>query len=236
MEGKVIGVNTAIISPTGGNVGLGFSVPSNDVKRIISDIQKYGYVKRSWVGISLQELNAEMLQSLDIKDLLPRSVIITNIAPNSPAENYNLEIGDVIYQINNQKIYNINDLVKHIAKIKVNELIKISVFRDKKLLEISLKTSEWPDKKTAKVLSKNIIISNYEIIEQENNLIISKVINKNNNNNKIKKGDILTHVNNIKVNKLKELKLFIKTHKPKSKVLFLLKRKNYSFFVPVEIA
>ena len=153
---------------------------SNDVKRIISDIQKYGYVKRSWVGISLQELNAEMLQSLDIKDLLPRSVIITNIAPNSPAENYNLEIGDVIYQINNQKIYNINDLVKHIAKIKVNELIKISVFRDKKLLEISLKTSEWPDKKTAKVLSKNIIISNYEIIEQENNLIISKVINKNN--------------------------------------------------------
>ena len=120
MEGKVIGVNTAIISPTGGNVGLGFSVPSNDVKRIISDIQKYGYVKRSWVGISLQELNAEMLQSLDIKDLLPRSVIITNIAPNSPAENYNLEIGDVIYQINNQKIYNINDLVKHIAKIKVN--------------------------------------------------------------------------------------------------------------------
>jgi len=236
MEGKVIGVNTAIISPTGGNVGLGFSVPSNDVKRIISDIQQYGYVKRSWIGISLQELNAEMLESLDIKDLVPRSVIITSIAANSPAESYKLEIGDIIYQIDNKYIYNINDLVRYVANTKVNELIKISVFRDKKLLEINLQTSEWPNQKIANVFSKNFIISNFEIEEKENNLIISKVINKNINNNKIRKGDILTHVNNIKVNKLSELKLLIKTHRPKNKVLFLLKRKDYSFFIPVEIA
>ena len=144
MNGEVIGVNTAIISPSGGNVGLAFSVPSNDVKKIINDLKIFGYVKRSWIGVNLQPLDNEMLNALNIN--LKGSVIVTQIAPESPALKYKLKIGDIIYGINNKNIEGIKDLIRTIYNTNVNDFITLKVIRNKKEIKISLQTSQWPKK------------------------------------------------------------------------------------------
>jgi len=144
MNGEVIGVNTAIISPSGGNVGLAFSVPSNDVKKIINDLKTFGYVKKSWIGVNLQPLDNEMLNALNIN--LKGSVIVTQIAPESPALKYKLKIGDIIYGINNKNIEGIKDLIRTIYNTKVNDFITLKVIRNKKEIKISLQTSQWPKK------------------------------------------------------------------------------------------
>tara|TARA_B100000686_G_scaffold143292_1_gene150806 strand:- start:4559 stop:5542 length:984 start_codon:yes stop_codon:yes gene_type:complete len=142
MEGKVIGVNTAIISPTGGNVGLAFSIPSNKVKKIVNDIKVFGFVKRSWIGVNLQPLTNEMLEALNID--LKGSVIVTKISPKSPALKYQLKIGDIIYAINDRNINGIKDLIKKIQKTEVNDFIKLKVLRNNKKIEINLQTAQWP--------------------------------------------------------------------------------------------
>ena len=144
MNGEVIGVNTAIISPSGGNVGLAFSVPSNDVKKIINDLKTFGYVKKSWIGVNLQPLDNEMLNALNIN--LKGSVIVTQIAPESPALKYKLKIGDIIYGINNKNIEGIKDLIRTIYNTKVNDFITLKVIRNKKEIKINLQTSQWPKK------------------------------------------------------------------------------------------
>lgn len=142
MDGKVVGVNTAIISPTGGNVGLAFSIPSNDVKKIIYDLKKFGHVKRSWIGVKLQPLDNDMLKALEIN--LEGSVIVTQIFPKSPALKYQLKVGDIIYAMNNRKIEGIKDLVRTIYETNVNDFIKLKVLRNKREIEISIQTSQWP--------------------------------------------------------------------------------------------
>ncbi len=144
MNGEVIGVNTAIISPSGGNVGLAFSVPSNDVKKIINDLKTFGYVKKSWIGVNLQPLDDEMLNALNIN--LKGSVIVTQIEPESPALKYKLKIGDIIYGINNKNIEGIKDLIRTIYNTNVNDFITLKVIRNKKEIKISLQTSQWPKK------------------------------------------------------------------------------------------
>jgi len=144
MNGEVIGVNTAIISPSGGNVGLAFSVPSNDVKKIINDLKTFGYVKKSWIGVNLQPLDNEMLNALNIN--LKGSVIVTQIEPESPALKYKLKIGDIIYGINNKNIEGIKDLIRTIYNTNVNDFITLKVIRNKKEIKISLQTSQWPKK------------------------------------------------------------------------------------------
>jgi len=144
MNGEVIGVNTAIISPSGGNVGLAFSVPSNDVKKIINDLKTFGYVKKSWIGVNLQPLDDEMLNALNIN--LKGSVIVTQIEPESPALKYKLKIGDIIYGINNKNIEGIKDLIRTIYNTNVNDFITLKVIRNKKEIKINLQTSQWPKK------------------------------------------------------------------------------------------
>ena len=144
MNGEVIGVNTAIISPSGGNVGLAFSVPSNDVKKIINDLKTFGYVKKSWIGVNLQPLDDEMLNALNIN--LKGSVIVTQIEPESPALKYKLKIGDIIYGINNKNIEGIKDLIRTIYNTNINDFITLKVIRNKKEIKINLQTSQWPKK------------------------------------------------------------------------------------------
>ena len=143
MDGLVIGVNTAIISPTGGNIGLAFSIPANDVKKSIDDLKNYGYVKRSWIGINIQPLDQNMLEAIDIKGY-NGSVIITNINPDSPALKYNLQIGDIIYAINDKKINGVKDFIRIINNTNVKDIIYVHFLRKNIKHKLKLQTDQWP--------------------------------------------------------------------------------------------
>merc|ERR1712159_686963 len=108
-KGEVVGVNSAIISPTGGNIGIGFAIPSNVVKAIVPKLLIHGKISRPWVGINFQFLTKDIIETLTIKNV--NGAIINNIVKNSPAHKAGLEISDIIIQYNHIDLKNIYHLV-----------------------------------------------------------------------------------------------------------------------------
>ena len=94
VEGKVIGINSAIISQTGGSIGLGFAIPSNSAKKIIQQLKEYGRTKRGWLGVQIQPVTKDFAESLGLSDL--RGAFVSNVDPKGPSKKAGIEEGDVI--------------------------------------------------------------------------------------------------------------------------------------------
>ena len=101
LDGEVLGINTAIFSPTGGSVGIGFSIPANLAKPIIEQLRKFGKTQRGWLGVRIQELTPEIAKSLGLKN--EEGVLISMVNPGEPAEKGGLKSGDVILEFNGKK-------------------------------------------------------------------------------------------------------------------------------------
>ena len=155
-NGELIGVNTAIYSPSGGSVGIGFAVPVDNAKRIIPDLINYGRVLRPWLGISSQPITPQLAAALDAG--VKEGLIITNIIPNSPASHagiraserasrrgnlYHID-GDIIIKIGDQPIRNQEDLYKVLNNYKPNDTVKIEVNRNGQVVNIDVKLEATP--------------------------------------------------------------------------------------------
>ena len=141
-DGKVIGMNTAILSPTGGSIGIGFAIPSDMIRKITDDLQKYGHVTRGYIGVEAQAVSDAMSKALN----LPRKggALIAAVEPNTPAERAGLKPGDVITEVDGQAIKNPSDLANHVANVKPDTEAKLKVIRDGKPTTIEVKVAEMP--------------------------------------------------------------------------------------------
>lgn len=131
-KGQVIGVDTAIISPDGGSVGLGFSIPSNLVKRISHELIKHGHVNHGFLGVEVQGVSRDMAQALDLKSIDGRSIgaLIAGVAPNSPASRAGLAPGDVITKINGSSITSVNELALRLSDIAPGRHVHLTYVRN----------------------------------------------------------------------------------------------------------
>jgi serine protease Do len=129
-RGALIGINSAILSQTGGNHGIGFSIPVDMVKNIVSKLIKDGKVSRGFMGVNISEVTPNLEKLYNHK----KGAIVTDIQPNSPAEKANLKRGDLIYAVNGQKVKGPSDLQRVITSFSPNETIKLSIERDKSTL------------------------------------------------------------------------------------------------------
>lgn len=148
-RGALIGINSAILSRTGGNHGIGFSIPVDMVKNVVSKLVLDGEVQRGFMGVNISKVTDEL------KDLYShkKGAIITNIQPNSPADKAELQRGDLIYAIDGKRVKNPHDLQRLVTSYRPDETIKVSIERDGKELEKKLiLTSMYGDK----VALKNI--------------------------------------------------------------------------------
>ena len=128
LRGEVIGINTAIASNSGGNDGIGFTIPINMVMRIVSDLVDFGEVKRGFLGVSLDaRYSAERARQIG----LDRSygALITSITPNSPAAVSNLQVGDVVLEYNKRRIHDDSHLVTRVSLTTIGEEVPVQVFR-----------------------------------------------------------------------------------------------------------
>ena len=141
-DGKVIGMNTAILSPTGGAIGIGFSIPSNMIKKITLDLQKYGHVTRGYIGVEAQAVSAAMSKALNLPH--KGGALIAAVQPNTPAERAGLKPGDVITAVNGVPIKSPGDLAAHVAEVKPNTDAKLDVIRDGKSRVIDVTVAEMP--------------------------------------------------------------------------------------------
>lgn len=138
LEGKVIGVNTAILSKTGGYQGIGFAIPINIAKQIMANILKNGQVQRGWFGIKMQELSPEQRLFHNIND--QSGVFINDVFDGSPAKEGGLQPGDVIVSIGETKIINCQQLRSEVSSITPGTKVRVTVHRNgqKKTLEVTL--------------------------------------------------------------------------------------------------
>jgi serine protease Do len=135
LEGEVIGINSAIFSPSGGSVGVGFAIPSSTVLPIVQKIKQDGFVKRSWLGITGQDVTKEISKSLNMRSAY--GVIITDISSNSPASTTGLLQSDVILYIGRTKINNTSELHKVITETKTGSTALIKILRRGKVIKVS---------------------------------------------------------------------------------------------------
>jgi serine protease Do len=127
LDGEVIGVNTLIISPSGGSIGIGFAVPSKTVAGVVDQLQKFGELRRGWLGVSIQNVTDEIAESLNIKPA--RGALVGKIDPNGPAKAAGLETGDVVVKFDGKDIKEPKDLSRIVADTAVGKEVEVVVIR-----------------------------------------------------------------------------------------------------------
>lgn len=130
MDGDVIGVNTAIISPSGGSIGIGFSVPSTLVKTVVSQLREFGRTRRGWLGVRIQSVTDELAEGLSLDS--PKGALISEVTPGGPAADSGLEAGDVILKFDGRDVVEMKDLPRMVAETNVGKDVRVVVWRDSK--------------------------------------------------------------------------------------------------------
>ena len=142
MDGKVIGVNTAIISPSGGSIGLGFSMASNTVDPVVKQLKEYGEVRRGWLGVNIGSVNDEMAEALGLDE--PMGAIIRDVF-DGPAEDAGLKTMDVIVMFDGKEVTDSGALVRIVGGTPVGSTVKTIVLRDGKRMSIDVVLGQRPE-------------------------------------------------------------------------------------------
>ena len=170
LDGEVIGINSMIISQTGGSVGLGFSIPANTAKLIVEQIISFGQAKRGWLGVQIQDLTPEFSESLGYDST--EGAFVASVSPESPAAKSNIQAGDIIIEFDGKKISSFKDLPKVVAETPIGNEVKVSVWRNGGLIEITVKIDELDEGNAIKASSEGIYIEELDItlveLDQEN--------------------------------------------------------------------
>jgi serine protease Do len=148
MSGNVIGVNTAIFSPTGGSVGIGFDIPAATVKLVVAQLKDKGSVTRGWLGVQVQPVTAEIADSLGLKQA--RGALVDNPQDGSPAAKAGIEAGDVITTVNGTEVKDSRDLARTISTMAPGSSVKLDVWHKGESKTVSLALGELPNERQAK--------------------------------------------------------------------------------------
>jgi serine protease Do len=127
-EGEVIGVNTVILSPGGGNIGIGFAIPSDSARPIIAQLMKTGMVERGWLGVSIQPVNEAIAEAVGLDKA--KGAMITDVFDGSPAQKAGIQSGDVILEFDGKKVGNAQELPRLVADVKTGTEVEIKLWRD----------------------------------------------------------------------------------------------------------
>ena len=137
MDGEVIGVNTAIISPTGGSVGIGFSIPADMAQIVITQLREYGETRRGWLGVRIQRITEVLAESLGLSK--PKGALVSEIIPGGPADEAGMKQGDVILSFDGKEVVEMRDLPRIVAETPIDKAVKVKVQRRGKVVILKVK-------------------------------------------------------------------------------------------------
>ncbi len=140
LKGEVIGINTAIFSPTGGSVGIGFAIPAQLAAPVVKQIIKYGRTRRGWLGMRIQKMTDEIAESLGLDKT--RGALVASVTKDSPSDVAGLKTGDVILEFNGEKIETMRSLPRLVAETDIDSKAKITFWRDNKKQTTTVKVGE----------------------------------------------------------------------------------------------
>ncbi len=149
MKGEVIGINTAIISPSGGSIGIGFAVPTELAENVIKQLMEFGETRRGWLGVRIQPVTDEVAESVGIVGKA-RGALVSGVVKGGPVENGPVKVGDVIVAFNGKKVADTRDLVRIVAESSVGADVDVVVLRDGKEETLRVKLGRLEDEQQAK--------------------------------------------------------------------------------------
>ena len=253
-NGEVIGISSAIYSPSGGSVGIGFATPSSNAIQIISQLRDQGEVSRGWIGVSVQDLTPELADSLRLEKV--RGAFVSDVVVNGPADKAGILPTDVIIRFDEQDIDDMKSLPKIVSRTPIGKNVKVLVWRHGKVKNLNLmieRAQEDEPRFDSKKLEPKIIekklslktlqilgLSLSEVANNKNNdpaIVINDVTNKSEAYDKgIMIGDIVLSVNQNNVNSVDYFRELVKDSYQKNKKVFLfLKRGENNFAVALNV-
>jgi len=256
LKGEVIGVNSVIISPSGGNVGIGLAIPSSTAQPIVKQLIEKGAITRGWLGVKIQPVNEDIAKNLGLPDT--KGALVAEVMKGSPAEKAKIKIGDVILKFDGKAISSMQKLPRIVAETTVNKKVNIEVVRDSKKLVLDMVVEKSPDQaeETKKLKAENddkspagistilgmrveditkLNIQKYKLDKDKKGALVTKV-NRNSpaQDVGIMAGDLIVRFNNAKIQDVAGLEKALKAAKSagaKNGVMLISRNGNNQFIV-----
>jgi serine protease Do len=146
LDGEVIGINTMIFSPNGGNIGIGFAIPSSQAERSIAQLKEFGRTKRGWIGVSIRMVTDDIAASLGLDS--DEGAFIENVVPDGPAEKAGIQVADIILTFDGEPIEEMRELPRVVAGTAVGKTVKVRLLRNGQALVVKLTTAELKEEPT----------------------------------------------------------------------------------------
>ncbi len=142
LEGEVVGINTAIFSPSGGSVGIGFAIPASTAENVIESLKENGMVTRGWLGVLIQPVTEDIAESLGLADA--KGAIVADVTEDSPALSAGIKQGDTILNFDGKEIKDSRDLARQVAQVKPGDSVPVKLIRGGKTMDIEVKIGTMP--------------------------------------------------------------------------------------------
>ncbi len=239
MNGDVIGINTAILSPSGASSGIGFAIPSNSAKKVIEQLIEFGETKRGWLGVRIQVVTKEIADVEKLDE--PRGALVASVAENGPSDQGGIKAGDIILEFNGVLIKEMRELPKIVAQTDVGKTVEVKIWRNQKEILKKIKLgrletsedfqvkkeieSEETEIKSLKINVRKIKENDLEergLPKNTKGLVITKIANDS-PVNYLKIGNIIVEAQKKKIKTVGDLEMAIsKANKTKEKTLLIV--------------
>lgn len=253
LDGEVVGVNTAILSPTGGSVGVGFAIPSSTAAPIIDQLKQNKRVIRSYVGITLKPIDKDLAENLGLAENKVCCQVI-DIDPVGPASAAGIKVGDIITKFNEEEVFTLKAFLRKVFKTDIGKTVKIGVIRKLQPMSFDIKISDSPNKlaSLAKLDKENSVEvynirfsslndemkSKYKMDKKVEAIVVTHIDKSSPWFGKgLREGDVIANINQVNITKLSDIKKIIEKAKKDNKnfVSLLIIRPNESLFLPLPI-
>ena len=244
LRGEVVGINSAIYSRSGGNIGIGFAIPINLVKELLPQLKGKGKVTRGYLGVLIQKVTPEIAESLGVDK--PKGALVADVTKSGPADTAGVKVGDVIIEFDGKEIKESNELPIIVARTPVERRVRLKVVRDKKELTLTVAVGEMKDEEVAAstpekgelgltVQQVTPQIAESLGLERAEGVVITAVeAGSPADDAGLRRGDVIVEVDRKPVRKLPDYRKALTDVKKGKGVLFLVRRGESTLFLALK--
>ena len=248
LNGELVGINTAILSRSGGFQGIGFAIPVNMAKKIMSDLIESGSVQRGWLGVQIQNVDASLAKGLKLPNR--QGAIVSQIIPDSPAEKSDLKEGDVIVRLNGKSIKNVNELRNNVALLKAGSKVQFEVYRKgkKKTVVVTIGSRDGENYASgaksikSSTLGVNVedindnIRNQFNIAKSASGVVVTDIESGSRAQEAgLKVGDVISQINYRNIENVQDYKKAIEEAKKEKNAVILINREGFRMFTAIEL-